>query len=366
MKVIGLCLLGVLTFSRITGAASPTVDNIVSVQRAGTKLVDIYYDSHDPHGDNVDISVVVKVDDTPITTENFHGDIGKNLRPGTDKHIIWDAGSDWNKEISSQVTFEITVDDGMGEAPPAGMVFVPGGTNGVWVQSLYMDATEITKAKWDEVRTWANTNGYATDGYTYAIVAGSGKAPNHPVHSIDLLAVRSWCNARSEMEGRKPVYYSGANVYGTNPARPPLESVNPNAGGFRPPTYNEFVYAARGGLSGKLFPNGDTISHAAANFEPSSSDPLNTGSTSGFHPLYKTGAVPYTSPVASFSSNGYGLYDMAGNVREWSHQARSGSYFYTLGGSWTDPSGYLKVDDATTSTHYEEEENYIGFRCMCR
>ena len=36
--------------------------------------------------------------------------------------------------------------------------------------------------------------------------------------------------------------------------------------------------------------------------------------TPGFHPAYYDGVEPYTSPVGSFAANGYGLYDMAGNV----------------------------------------------------
>jgi len=35
-----------------------------------------------------------------------------------------------------------------------------------------------------------------------------------------------------------------------------------------------------------------------------------------YHPTYKTGNQPYTSPVGAFATNGYGLYDMAGNVWE--------------------------------------------------
>lgn len=37
----------------------------------------------------------------------------------------------------------------------------------------------------------------------------------------------------------------------------------------------------------------------------------------GYHPAYETGNEPYTSPVASFAANGYGVHDMAGNVWEW-------------------------------------------------
>ncbi|MDZ8118882.1 formylglycine-generating enzyme family protein [Pontiella agarivorans] len=364
MKVAELLFSLLIGWSCVSDAASPTVSNIVTTQREGTKLVDIYYDSYDQHGDNVDISVVVKVDGTPIPAENFHGDIGMNLRPGTGKQIIWDAGSDWDKEISPLVTFEITADDGMGEAPPAGMVFIPGGTNGNWIQSFYMDETEITKAKWDEVREWALTNDYSSS----YLPAASAKASNHPVHSIPRTYAICWCNARSEMEGRSPIYYSNGHVQGTSPSRPPLDSVNSSAGGFRLPTFNEFVYAGRGGLSGKLYPSGDTISLADANFKPSTGDDSNygyTGTVYGYHPLYEVGSLPYTSPVKSFPANGYGLYDMAGNVREWSNQAYNTYSYYTMGGSWKDSTRYQQCERETYSD-YRYGENYIGFRCMCR
>ena len=39
--------------------------------------------------------------------------------------------------------------------------------------------------------------------------------------------------------------------------------------------------------------------------------------TAGYHPSFATSGAPYTSPVGNFTANGYGLYDMAGNVREW-------------------------------------------------
>ncbi len=93
--------------------------------------------------------------------------------------------------------------------------------------------------------------------------------------------------------------------------------VNWNAG-YRLPTESEWEKAARGGISGQRFPDGDNISESEANYY---GDPAmysyDLGPVDGFNPGFADGDMPYTSPVGSFAPNGYGLYDMAGNAWEW-------------------------------------------------
>ena len=208
------------------------------------------------------------------------------------------------------------------------------------ISEFYMDKYAVTKALWDEVFNWATIHGYSFDSG----IIGQGKAANHPVQTVNWYDCVKWCNARSEKEARVPAYYTDYSqtvVYRGGQPTYTWDYFVKWSSGYRLPTEAEWEKAARGGLSGQRFPWGNTISWSQANYSSGWSGgvpyyPYDVNPTPGYPPTFNDGVSPYTSPVGSFAANGYGLYDMAGNVLQWCWDVHVWPY---SGSAQTDPRG---------------------------
>ena len=157
-------------------------------------------------------------------------------------------------------------------------------------------------------------------------------------------------------------------------------SRNRAAHAYRLPSELEWEYAARGGLQGQLYPWGGPYTTNKegcylANFKPQRGK-------------YALDGGVRTIAVGSYDPNDFGLYDMAGNVAEWTNNSfDEGAYsFYhdmtpnytynakasdpivkkrkaVRGGSWKDIA-YFMQNGVRTYEYQDSSRSYIGFRCV--
>ncbi len=195
----------------------------------------------------------------------------------------------------------------------------------VYLDAFYMDIYEVTNAQYQK---FVDATGHSESEYSDD---PNFNAPDQPVIYVD------WDDAMAYVEWV----------------------------GKRLPTEAEWEKASRGGLTGKRYPWGDEISYDDANYDGAGG---------------KDVWPDTSSPVGSFAPNGYGLYDMAGNVWEWCADWWDGGYYANSpdnnplgadsgearvlrGGSWYDASSDLRV--AVRGRGFPSySTDIVGFRCV--
>jgi len=254
--------------------------------------------------------------------------------------------------------------------PPLGMVWIPEGTfnmgsegpqsrpdeapvHAVKVDGFWIDKTEVTNAQFSE---FVAATGYVTtaekpvdwEEMKKQLPPGTPKPHDSLLQAssltfkptqgpVDLNNYGEWWEWKPKASWRQP-RGKGSSIEGKEDhpvVHVSWDDANAYAkwAGKRLPTEAEWEWAARGGLKDKKYPWGD---------EDISQGKAKANSWEGSFPYdnLNKDLFFYSAPVKSFEANGYGLYDMAGNVWEWCSDWYHYDYYKTLEGkTTTNPQG---------------------------
>ena len=265
------------------------------------------------------------------------------------------------------------------DADEAEMVWIPGGefvmgtdealacdherpAHKVSVKGFWISATEVTNRQF---KKFVDATGYKTvaerkptwDELSKQLPPGTPKPPDdllvagslvfvRPGHPITLNDYSQWWKFVAQADWKHPEG-PGSNLEGrwdhpvVHIAYEDAEAYC-NWSGQRMPTEAEWELASRGGKMNMRYSWGEEL-------KPTGKDLANT--FQGGFPLTDLAEDGFagTSPVKSFPPNAYGVYDMIGNVWEWTSDFYDASYFKSLGANQItiNPTGPVKSLDPT-------------------
>lgn len=336
MKKITICasMSLICSISSLYGAV-PVVTNVVAQQVSTSKMVQIHYDLFDADGDLIKIRVEVsdnggKVYSVPAF--NLVGDVGENVQTGVNKRILWDAGADWDGEYSTQMVVKVYAIDNVGfpglewgnEVPPSGFLMGQDGSQEyvgpsrhvVIPWSYWMSKYEIRNDQYVDFLNMALVAGDVSRVDTY-VVANNFRFAGVPggslltvLDAVDFPRDLRWNVNNFEVKPGRSRFPVQVTWYGA--------LAFAQYYGYDLPTDAEWEKAARGPDHDDedqhlKYPWGDELEGWNANYLLSG-DPYSL-------------IDPPTTPVGYYDGNqiplgldtvnGYGLYDVSGNLAEW-------------------------------------------------
>ena len=161
-------------------------------------------------------------------------------------------------------------------------------------------------AVYPDTTVWLKDFNYAYNEPLYDGYFWHSAYKNYPVVGVTWEQARAYCNFRTKFKSD----YNQSQ-----------KKKKQRAMAFRLPTEAEWEYAARGGKENATYPWGgpyliDDRGCYLANFKPKRGSYIENE---------RKGTYTYTAPVKKFPKNGFGLYDMAGNVAEWTESPYNNS-----------------------------------------
>jgi formylglycine-generating enzyme required for sulfatase activity len=195
---------------------------------------------------------------------------------------------------------------------------------------FYMGVYEVTQGEYEKVMG-TNPSSFSKTGSSSSTVSGMDTS-KFPVERVSWYDAAEFCNKLSEQDGL-PAYYTLTNVTrddgSIKSATVSVASRSASAlgpSGYRLPTEAEWEYACRGGaLTSTLWHTGNTLAS------------LNEAGWWGAYATPAGNSEKRTNRVGQKAKNGFGLYDMHGNVYEWCFDVYDESAYGKRSGTTSDP-----------------------------